>query len=132
MNYKVGDKVEISKTFNLADVKLFAELSGDMNPVHLSKDFAANTIFIKPIVHGFLYSSMISALLANELPGPGSIYIHQELNFKLPVFHGEKVTAKVQIEEIKPEKSIFILKTECFKNDNEIVLTGKAIIKLLK
>jgi acyl dehydratase len=132
MNYKVGDKAEITKTFNLADVKLFAELSGDMNPVHLSKEFAANTIFIKPIVHGFLYSSMISALLANELPGPGSIYIHQELNFKLPVFHGEKVTAKVQIEEIKPEKSIFILKTECFKNDNEIVLTGKAIIKLLK
>jgi acyl dehydratase len=132
MNYKVGDKAEITKTFNLADVKLFAELSGDMNPVHLSKEFAANTIFIKPIVHGFLYSSMISALLANELPGPGSIYIHQELNFKLPVFHGEKVTAKFQIEEIKPEKSIFILKTVCFKNDNEIVLTGRAIVKLLK
>ncbi len=131
MKYFIGDSVEMSKVFTYDDVKKFAELSGDINPVHLDQTFASTTIFKKPIVHGFLFSSMISALLANKLPGPGSIYIHQELNFKGPVFHGEKVTAIVEIEEIKPEKSIYILKTQCLKNDGEIVLTGKAVIKLV-
>ena len=131
MKFAIGDSAEMSKVFTYDDVKNFAELSGDVNPVHLDQTFASSTIFKKPIVHGFLFSSMISALLANKLPGPGSIYIHQELNFKVPVYHGEKVTAIVEIEEIKPEKSIYILKTECLKNDNEIVLTGKAVIKLV-
>jgi len=131
MKYFIGDSAQMSKVFTFEDVKNFAELSGDINPVHLDENFASTTIFGKPIVHGFLFSSMISALLANKLPGPGSIYIHQELNFKAPVFHGEKVTAIVEIEEIKSEKSIYILKTECIKNDSEIVLTGKAVIKLL-
>jgi acyl dehydratase len=131
MKFAIGDSAKMSKVFTYDDVKNFAELSGDVNPVHLDKTFASTTIFKKPIVHGFLFSSMISALLANKLPGPGSIYIHQELNFKVPVYHGEKVTAIVEIEEIKPEKSIYILKTECLKNDSEIVLTGKAVIKLV-
>lgn len=126
----VGQTASTKKMFTTEDVKLFAELSGDRNPVHLEVVFAENTIFKKPIVHGFLYSSLISALLANELPGPGSIYIHQELNFKSPVYHNEEVNAEVVIVDLREEKKIVVLNTTCAVNGIE-VLNGKAIIKLI-
>ena len=131
MKIKVGDKAFTKKAFSLEDVKQFAGLSGDINPVHLDEQFAAQTLFKKPIVHGLLYSSLISALLANELPGPGSIYLHQELNFKIPLYHNEEVTAVVEVTEINPEKNIYFLKTLCYKNETELILEGKAIIKLI-
>lgn len=134
MNFQdlyLGQKATMKKTFSLDDVKIFAGLSGDLNPVHLDDKFAERTIFKKPIVHGFLYSSLISALLANELPGPGSIYIHQELNFKSPVYHGDEVTAEVKIIELRSDKNIVTLETICSVNNNVEVLTGKAIIKLV-
>ncbi len=103
----------------------------DFNPVHLDEKYVENTIFKKRIVHGYLYGSLISAIIGTKMPGPGSIYIHQEMNFKKPVFLDEVVTAVVKITEIKPEKSIIYLETICYKNNNEIVLDGKAIIKLV-
>lgn len=128
----LGQTAIMKKVFSFEDVKNFAELSGDINPVHLNNEFAEKTIFKKPIVHGFLYGSMISAILANELPGPGSIYIHQELNFKSPVYHGDQVTAEVKITELRSDKNIIILETTCTVGENVQVLTGKAIIKLVK
>jgi len=127
----VGQEASISKSFTAKDVELFAELSTDCNPVHLDESYAQNTIFKKRIVHGYLYGSLISAIIGTKLPGPGSIYIHQEMNFKKPVFLNEIVTAVIKITEIKPEKSIIYLETICYKNENEIVLDGKAIIKLV-
>jgi 3-hydroxybutyryl-CoA dehydratase len=127
----LGQTAAIKKTFSLEDVQKFAELSGDINPVHLDVNFAENTVFKKPIVHGFLFSSLISAILANELPGPGSIYLHQELNFKSPVYHGDEVTALVKIIDLRPDKNIVTLETICSVRDNVLVLTGKALIKLI-
>jgi len=131
MKLKVGDSSSSERRFSFETVNAFAELSGDQNPVHLNPEFAAQTIFNKPIVHGFLFASMISELIANKLPGPGSIYIHQDMQFKSPVFHDELLQATVTIEEIKETKSIFILRTVIVKNTDEIVLDGKAVIKLI-
>jgi 3-hydroxybutyryl-CoA dehydratase len=130
-NFYLGQTAKIKRTFFLKDVQKFSELSGDINPIHLDNNFAEQTIFKKPIVHGFLYSSLISALLANDLPGPGSIYIYQELNFKSPVYHGEEVTAIVKIVDLRSDKNILTLETICTVRDNVEVLTGKAIIKLI-
>lgn len=130
-DFKIGQESSISKAFTKKDVELFAQLSLDNNPVHLDENYAVNSIFKQPIVHGFLYASLISATLGTKLPGPGSIYLHQEMNFKKPVYIGEEVTAKVIITDMNIEKSLVYLSTTCFKNENEIVLEGKAIIKLI-
>ena len=131
MKIKIGDKVCLEKSFSLMEVKEFAKLSGDINPVHLDADFASKTLFKKPIVHGFLYGSIISAILANQLPGPGSIYLNQEMNFIAPLYHDEVVRIEVEVINIKPEKSIYYLSTKGYKNQDELILDGKAIIKLI-
>jgi len=125
----VGQEAVIVKSFSEKDVDNFSEVSGDNNPVHLDEDYAKDTIFKKRIVHGFLYGSLISAVIGTKMPGPGSIYLHQEMNFKKPVYLNESVTALVRITGFKPEKSLIFLDTFCYKNDNEIVIEGKAIIK---
>lgn len=129
---KIGQEASISKSFSDKDVELFSKLSLDNNPVHLEDNFAAQTIFKKRIVHGYLYGSLISAVIGTQLPGPGSIYLHQEMNFKKPVYLDETVTATVKVTDINHEKSIIYLETVCVKNDDkQIVLEGKAIIKLV-
>lgn len=130
-NLFIGQESFISKSFTEKDVELFAELSCDSNPVHLDQIYAQKTIFQKRIVHGYLYGALISAVIGTKLPGPGSIYIHQEMNFKKPVYLNEIVTARVIITEIKLDKSLVFLETNCYKNDNELVLEGKAVIKII-
>lgn len=127
----VGQEAMIMKSFSEKDVEIFSEVSGDNNPVHLDEDYAKDTIFKKRIVHGFLYGSLISAVIGTKMPGPGSIYLHQEMNFKKPVYLNERVTALVRITGFKPEKSLIFLDTFCYKNDNEIIIEGKAIIKMV-
>ncbi len=129
---KVGQEAVIKKAFSEEEVITFSELSGDSNPIHLDKEFAANSFFKQRIVHGFLYSSLISSLLGTKLPGPGSIYLHQEMNFKKPVYFDEEVTAVVKVTDINHEKSLVYLSTLCYKGNSELVLEGKAIIKLIK
>ena len=129
---KIGQEASFSKSFSDKDVELFSKLSLDNNPVHLEDNFAAQTIFKKRIVHGYLYGSLISAVIGTQLPGPGSIYLHQEMNFKKPVYLDETVTATVKVTDINHEKSLIYLETFCVKNnDKQIVLEGKAIIKLV-
>jgi 3-hydroxybutyryl-CoA dehydratase len=130
-NYSVGQSEKISKSFSQEDVEKFAELSLDINPIHLNKEYARNTIFGNTIVHGFLYGSLISAVIGNQLPGPGAIYLNQELNFKIPVYKKEVVTATVTVKDINIERSILYLDTVCTKNQNEIVIVGKAVIKII-
>lgn len=128
----IGQTASLKKVFRFEDVEKFALLSEDRNPIHLSDEFAARTFYKKPIVHGFLYSSMISSILANQVPGPGSIYLHQDLNFKAPVFHNDEVIASVSIFELKPEKRIVKLNTFCHNFLGVEVVSGVAIIKLLE
>lgn len=128
---KVGDKATSSKIYTTADVVAFAEVSGDKNPVHLDADFAAASIFKMPIVHGMFVAAQISELAAGKLPGPGSVYLHQELNFKAPVYHNETIICEIEVLNIKEEKRIVELSTFCINEEGKKVIEGIAIIKLL-
>lgn len=127
----IGQSCSISKSFSEKDVLLFSELSLDRNPVHVNKEYAEQSLFKKQIVHGFLSSSLISAVLGTELPGPGAIYLHQDMDFKKPIYLDETVTAKVTVMDIKIEKSIIYLKTECYNSKGELSVDGSAIVKLI-
>lgn len=101
---KVGDKASISKTFGPKEVAAFAELSEDRNPLHLDAAFAAKTRFGRPIVHGALFSSLISALLGSTLPGEGTIFVSNSTQFKAPLPVGDAVTATVEVKDINLAK----------------------------
>jgi len=126
-DFSVGMESTTEKTVTIEDIKRFAEVSGDFNPVHLDEEFAKKTIFKRRIAHGFLTASFISTIIASELPGPGSIYLKQSLKFLAPVYINEKILVKVRIIEINIQKSKVKLITECFKNKT-LVLTGEAEI----
>jgi acyl dehydratase len=124
----IGDSAVYEKTFSSEEVSQFYVLSGDVNPVHLDAAYAAETPFKKPIVHGMLYSSMISAILANTLPGPGTIYLGQTLSFLKPVFFEDHLIAKVELIEILP-KGIYKFLTTIVNQHSELVVKGEATVK---
>ena len=128
---KIGDSTSSVVTYTSEKVKIFSEISGDINPIHLDNNFAKDTIFGKPIVHGMFVASQISALIANELPGPGSIYLFQDLNFISPVYHNDIVTCTIKVTDIKELKKIITINTICNNQIGEKVIEGKAIIKLI-
>lgn len=120
-------KISQKKRISEKDIKLFAEASGDYNPIHLDHEYAKNSFFKKRIAHGLLTGSHVSALIANELPGPGSIYLSQTFKFLKPVFIDQEVTTCISIDDL--DKNIYYLDCKCFVGD-ELVLEGKA--KVLK
>jgi 3-hydroxybutyryl-CoA dehydratase len=123
----VGMTAEYARTVTEADVVLFAGISGDNNPVHMNEVYAASTIFKGRIVHGMWSAGLISAALANKLPGPGTVYIGQNLKFRAPVRIGDTVTAMLTVSEIIPEKKRVTLKTVCTVGDT-VVIDGEAIV----
>ena len=125
--YKVGDSAEFTKIFSEEDVFLFAGITGDRNPMHTSKEFAAKTRFKERIAHGLLTAGTISAAIGMKLPGPGCLYLSQTLEFKAPVFLGDEVTARVEIVEVISEKRLRF-RTQCFNQDKVLVIDGEAII----
>ena len=128
MSFKVGDSAEITKTIEQADIHAFADVTGDHNPVHVDETFAQTTRFGRTIAHGMLTASLISAVLANKLPGPGSIYLGQTLKFVAPVFPGDQITARVTVKEIREDKAIMKLETVCVNQRDEIVIRGEATV----
>lgn len=128
MNLKVGDAAEISKTIADEDVRAFAELTGDRNPVHLDDEYAAATRFGRRIAHGMLGASLISAVLANELPGHGTVYLSQTLRFIAPVFPGDTVTARVVVKHVREDKPVVTLETVCTNERGERVVEGEAVV----
>lgn len=127
---KVGDSAKISKCFFKEDVIDFADLSTDNNPIHLDKQYAEHTVFKKNIVHGMLVSSLISSVLGTKLPGEGSIYLKQSLEFLKPVYFGEECTAEVKVVSKNDDKRILVLETSVTKDDGKIkVISGQAVIK---
>ena len=130
MKFKIGDQARLTKTITAQDIRMFAELSGDKNSVHLDPEFAKNTIFKGVIAHGLYIASFISAILGNQLPGPGSIYLNQELKFTKPAYIGDDVTAEVTVLEF-PKPSLVKLKTVCYNQNNDILIDGIALIKVL-
>jgi 3-hydroxybutyryl-CoA dehydratase len=128
MTFKVGDSAEITKTIEPADIEAFAEVTGDHNPVHVDEEFAKTTRFGKRIAHGMLTASLISSVLANKLPGEGSVYLGQTLQFIGPVFPGDEVTARVTVKDIREDKPILKLETICVNQRDEIVIRGEATV----
>ena len=125
--YSVGDSAEFTKVFSEEDVLLFAGISGDRNPVHVDREFAAKTRFKGRIAHGLLTAGTISAAIGMKLPGPGCIYLSQNLEFKSPVHIGDEVTARVEIVEVVSEKRLR-MRTQCFNQDKVLVIDGEAMI----
>lgn len=128
MTLKVGMTASRTKTITAQDIELFAQASGDSNPVHLDDEYAATTIFKRRIAHGMLTASLISAVLANDLPGPGTIYLSQSLQFKAPVYPGDAITATVQLTKYREDKRIATFHTTCAKQDGTLVLDGEAVV----
>lgn len=123
-----GEKA--SRTTLITDdmIRAFADLTGDANPVHLDDAFAATTRFGRRIAHGMIAAGLISAALANDLPGPGTIYLSQTLQFKAPVYPGDTITTTVEVKSARPDKPIVTLTTSCKNQDDVAVLEGEAVV----
>lgn len=122
----VGQSASYSKTLTEQDVILFAACSGDVNPVHLDKEYAATTPFGEPIGHGMWTGALVSAAIATRLPGPGSVYRSQSLNFKHPVKIGDTVTVTLTVAEIKERVKLVALECEAHNQDGKLIAKGVA------
>lgn len=123
---KVGQKASFTKTISEADCYNYAGVSGDFNPAHINEEYAKNTLFKTRIAHGMLTASLISAILGTKLPGPGTIYLSQNLKFKKPVYFADTITATCIVEELIIDKNIVVLNTQCSNQNGEIVIEGQA------
>jgi acyl dehydratase len=132
MEIKTGQRASISKTFTLQEVQHFSDISLDSNKIHFDYEFAAKSIFGKPIVQGPLVSSLIGGILGTTLPGDGTIYMSQESNFKKPVFINEAIVVNVEVVDIRTDKNIITLRTWVEKENGDIAIEGKAVVLLLK
>ena len=122
----VGQRATYSKTLTEQDVILFAACSGDVNPVHLDKAYAATTPFGEPIGHGMWTGALVSAAIATCLPGPGSVYRSQSLSFKHPVKIGDTVTITLVVSEIKERVKLVTLECEAHNQDGKLIAKGVA------
>jgi 3-hydroxybutyryl-CoA dehydratase len=123
----VGMTATYERVVTDQDVVQFADVSGDHNPVHLDEEYARNTRFKGRIVHGMLSASFLSTTIASRLPGPGTIYLAQNLTFRAPVRIGDRVEARVTVAEIIRDKARVVLKTVCRVGDT-VVIDGDALV----
>lgn len=125
---KIGDQATFEKTLTERELVLFAAVSGDMNPLHLNDDFAKTTQFGGRIAHGMWSGSLISAALAMKLPGPGTIYLGQEVKFSRPVRLNDTLTVTLTVKELRDDKKIVTLDTTVTNQDGKKVVTGTATV----
>lgn len=123
---RVGDKAEFTKTISETDLYLYCGISGDFNPLHVNALYASKSLFKGRIVHGLLVASLISNVVGMKLPGPGAIYITQDLIFKNPTYVGDTITAMVEVLDVIPLKHHIILRTMCKNQRGESVIDGEA------
>ncbi|MAH97938.1 MAG: enoyl-CoA hydratase [Euryarchaeota archaeon] len=129
-DFYIGQKASFSKKVTLDLIKSFAEISEDSNPIHLDEEIARNSVFGKRVAHGMLVASFISALISKKLPGPSSIYYEQNLSFRKPVYVNDKIKVEVVITDLVKHKRLICLSTNCYNQNNQIVISGSAKIKL--
>ena len=125
---KVGDKTSVVKTIGESDVYLFAGITGDLNPAHTNQVAAQQSMFKGRIAHGILISGLISTCFGMQLPGPGTIYLSQNLKFTAPVYFGDTITAEVEAIEVITEKNRVKFKTVCTNQDGKVVIDGEAMV----
>ena len=128
MEYKPGDSATFSKTISESDIYQFAGITGDLNPIHINEEYAKTTRFGKRIAHGMLTSSFICTVLGMKMPGPGTIHISQQLEFKGPVFIGDTITVNLEILEIL-EKGHLKIKSFIYNQNKDLIVNGFAIVK---
>jgi len=126
-----GMEATFAKTVTEADVVQFAGVTGDLNPVHVNEDYAEQTQFGGRIAHGMLSAGFISTVLGTRLPGPGTIYLSQEVRFRRPVRIGDTVTARVRVASLKDDKGIVTLATDCLVGGKPVI-TGEAVVMVPK
>jgi 3-hydroxybutyryl-CoA dehydratase len=127
----IGHKVSFTKTVSDSDLRPFAEVSGDNQPLHLDENFGQRTRFGKRIAHGMLSAGFISAVLGTRLyPSGIVIYLSQTLQFRRPVAVGDSITAEAEVLSADPEKNILTLRTDCTNQDGEVVTRGEATVML--
>ncbi len=124
----IGDTASFTKTMSETDIYLFAGITGDLNPAHVDAVTAADGMFKQRIAHGMLSGSFISTVLAMKLPGPGTIYLGQELSFRGPVFIGDTITAKVECTEKLEQRKWLKFKTTVTNQDGKLVVDGNATV----
>jgi len=127
-----GDKASRTQTISDEMIRAFADLTGDTNPVHLDNAYASTTRFGRRIAHGMIGAGLISATLANDLPGPGTVYLSQTLQFKAPVYPNDTITVTVEVKSTRPDKPIVTLSTICTNQENKVVLEGEAVVLVSK
>lgn len=127
---KIGQSYAMSRVFSLQDVKDFASLSYDKNPLHMDAEYAKTTRFGQLIVPGFLTASLFSAIIGTKFPGEGSIYLSQNMSFWKPVFPEKEVIAEVTVKELYPTKRRVLLETSCYDENHELLISGTALVKM--
>lgn len=125
---RVGETARFGKTISESDIYLYAGITGDQNPAHINESYARGTFFKTRIAHGMLCAGLISTVLGNRLPGCGTIYIRQELNFLAPVRIGDTITAQAEVTEIMSAENRVRLKTDCINQDGIQVIEGEAVV----
>jgi acyl dehydratase len=126
MNIHVGQRTNRSIVLTAEHVRKYAELTGDFNPLHFDESFAAGTRFRRLVVQGGLTTGLLHALVANDLPGPGTVFLSQNWKFTAPVFIGDMITAEAEVVSVHPGKPVTQLRIKVVRQDGETVLEGEA------
>jgi acyl dehydratase len=124
LDLTVGQTATRSNTITQAHVDAYADMTGDRNPLHFDDDYVAKTPFGRRVVHGGLTSGILNALVAEDMPGPGTVFMSMELSFLKPVFVGDTITATAEVLEVHPSKPVCKLSVKIEREDGEVVLTG--------
>ena len=127
LNLKIGQTAMRSNTLTQAHVDKYAEITGDRNPLHFDAQFVSKTKFGRLVVHGGLTSGVLNALVAEDMPGPGTVFMSMDLKFTAPVYIGDTITATAEVLEVHESKPICTLAVRIARADGETVLSGKTV-----
>src|SRR5436189_6414208 len=125
---KIGDTARRTRTVTARDIELFTEMTGDRNPLHYDAELAAASRFGGIIVQGGVTTGLLNAVVAEDLPGPGSVFLHVDWSFRAPVYPGDEITAEVEVLELREDKPISKLRTTIANQDGTVVLGGTALV----
>ncbi len=125
---KVGDTARRSRRITARDIELFTELTGDRNPLHYDEEAAARSRFGRLIVQGGVTTGLLNAVVAEDLPGPGSVFLHVDWSFRAPVSPGDEITAEVEVVALREDKPLTTLRTTIVNQEGVVVLDGTALV----